>query len=241
MVTSRPSRIQVTPSAATIIQCQRDQGSRSMRWGTLVLTVARSVSPMSVYTAAAIAHLPPVFSAPFPGKVVSMHPGEELPVKPLGRNRVKRNGFDHCRLAVGQHATDDGFGLTDQTTHRFIAQVLRDGLVLRRRQSSSQGMAQDSGFGRERHSVVTRARLKLLPLPDCTRHILDQSMDTAAAVMAMRGPLCHHEQVTLVRHAQGLFESPQNNLVDICIRVWILIDQHALGSGLIGTSQREMP
>ena len=39
MVTSRPSRIQTVPSPITIIQCQRDQGSRSSRAGTFVVTV----------------------------------------------------------------------------------------------------------------------------------------------------------------------------------------------------------
>ena len=39
MVTSRPSRIQTVPRPITIIQCHRDQGSRSRRDGTLVVTV----------------------------------------------------------------------------------------------------------------------------------------------------------------------------------------------------------
>src|SRR5579875_391466 len=38
-VTSRPSRIHTVPSPTTIIQCQRDHGSRSSLAGTLVLTV----------------------------------------------------------------------------------------------------------------------------------------------------------------------------------------------------------
>ncbi|MGC0426406.1 hypothetical protein RKD32_002761 [Streptomyces sp. SAI-195] len=39
IVTSRPSRIQTVPRPITIIQCQRDQGSRSRRAGTAVVTV----------------------------------------------------------------------------------------------------------------------------------------------------------------------------------------------------------
>src|SRR5215469_10682603 len=38
IVTSRPSSIQTVPSPITIIQCHRDQGSRSRRAGTLVVT-----------------------------------------------------------------------------------------------------------------------------------------------------------------------------------------------------------
>src|SRR5690606_26882140 len=47
MVTSRPSRIQTVPSPMTIIQCQRDQGSRSSLAGTLVVMVPVSTSLMS--------------------------------------------------------------------------------------------------------------------------------------------------------------------------------------------------
>ena len=39
IVTSRPSRIQTVPRPITIIQCHRDQGSRSRRAGTFVVTV----------------------------------------------------------------------------------------------------------------------------------------------------------------------------------------------------------
>jgi hypothetical protein len=39
IVTSRPSMIQTVPRPITIIQCQRDQGSRSSRAGTFVVTV----------------------------------------------------------------------------------------------------------------------------------------------------------------------------------------------------------
>jgi hypothetical protein len=39
IVTSRPSRIHTVPSPMMIIQCQRDQGSRSRRAGTFVVTV----------------------------------------------------------------------------------------------------------------------------------------------------------------------------------------------------------
>jgi hypothetical protein len=39
IVTSRPSSIHTVPSPMMIIQCHRDQGSRSSRAGTLVVTV----------------------------------------------------------------------------------------------------------------------------------------------------------------------------------------------------------
>jgi hypothetical protein len=39
IVTSRPSSIQTVPSPITIIQCHRDQGKRSRRAGTFVVTV----------------------------------------------------------------------------------------------------------------------------------------------------------------------------------------------------------
>ena len=39
MVTSSPSRIHTVPSPRTTSQCQRDQGSRSIRAGMLVLMV----------------------------------------------------------------------------------------------------------------------------------------------------------------------------------------------------------
>jgi hypothetical protein len=39
IVTSRPSRIHTVPRPITIIQCQRDQGRRSRREGTDVVTV----------------------------------------------------------------------------------------------------------------------------------------------------------------------------------------------------------
>src|SRR5579859_2085601 len=59
MVTSRPSRIQTVPRPITIIQCHRDQGSRSRRAGTLVVTVPVSTSLMS--------RSPILGSARFPG------------------------------------------------------------------------------------------------------------------------------------------------------------------------------
>src|SRR5215470_11288100 len=44
-VTSRPSRIQTVPRPITIIQCHRDQGSRSSLAGTLVVIVPIGASP----------------------------------------------------------------------------------------------------------------------------------------------------------------------------------------------------
>src|SRR5580700_11381238 len=44
MVTSRPSSIHTVPRPITIIQCHRDQGRRSRRAGTLVVTVAVCMS-----------------------------------------------------------------------------------------------------------------------------------------------------------------------------------------------------
>ncbi len=55
IVTSRPSRIQTVPSPMMIIQCHRDQGSRSSRAGTLVLIVpvCTSLTGLSLLLAAA--------------------------------------------------------------------------------------------------------------------------------------------------------------------------------------------
>lgn len=47
-VTSSPSRIQTVPSPMTIIQCHRDQGSRSSRAGILVVTVLCPAAPISL-------------------------------------------------------------------------------------------------------------------------------------------------------------------------------------------------
>ena len=51
MVTSRPSRIHTVPRPITIIQCHRDQGRRSRRAGTLVVTVPVCTSLMRIWAA----------------------------------------------------------------------------------------------------------------------------------------------------------------------------------------------
>ena len=54
------------------------------------------------------------------GKLIPVHPGEDLPVELLRRNGVERNGLDGSWPAIGHHAPDDTFGLLDQTADRFI-------------------------------------------------------------------------------------------------------------------------
>jgi hypothetical protein len=47
IVTARPSRIQTVPRPMMIIQCQRDQGSRSSRDGMRVLTMSPASALMT--------------------------------------------------------------------------------------------------------------------------------------------------------------------------------------------------
>ncbi len=63
-VTSSPSRIHTVPSPMTIVQCHRDQGSRSRRAGTFVVTVPVPAVPVSL-----IASLPEDASVAVPAAV----------------------------------------------------------------------------------------------------------------------------------------------------------------------------
>src|SRR3954447_16485137 len=58
-VTSRPSRIHTVPSPMTIVQCQRDQGSRSNRAGT-------DVSMVFFSAVAALMRHPPFHAQQYP-------------------------------------------------------------------------------------------------------------------------------------------------------------------------------
>ena len=56
IVTSRPSRIQTAPSPTTTSQCQRAQGSRSMRAGMFVSMVRSSTGPDAMATSCQLTH-----------------------------------------------------------------------------------------------------------------------------------------------------------------------------------------
>ena len=88
---------------------------------------------------------------------------------------------------------------------------------------------------------MPRPGLELRPLPDRTRDIIDQAMHASERMVSMRRSFGHDEQMAFVRNPERLLQTPENHLFDIRIRVGVFIDKEALGSGLIGAGQGQMP
>src|SRR5581483_1680445 len=85
IVTSRPSRIHVTPKAVTTSQCQRDHGSRSSRWGMLVWMGSREVARLGARSGCPA--MPPTMTA---------HPAMHYPLPPTSHVRRYRLAQAEC-------------------------------------------------------------------------------------------------------------------------------------------------
>src|SRR6185437_11728511 len=106
-----------------------------------------------------------------------------------------------------------------------MGKMLSNGLVLRYRPCASECVAKDGRFGGKCERILTRPRLAFRPSSDYVGNIIDETMNSTILVMPVRRTFGNDEQVALIRDPQCPFESPEDHVIDISIRVGMFIDQ----------------